>query len=710
MEQLACKGLGFRVAWCIVLLCVTTVPLFTADGLDVIYREDFTVPSPAWPQGQWDYGAARLDNGSYLVRRSIANVWWFLPAPAAYIDPTADFDVEVRMRWRGGQQDRPFGVAYLSANNENANIVGLTANGSLLAYRYHGGMFQEVLPAAPVSAIQKNEEWNVLTISKRGSAVALVVNGETVTYIEEPRLYGRIFGLALGGAVIAEVDYVEIRQNQPPIRLAPNHPVNVVRENLGPKVNTTGGDLSPVITADGRQLYIGRYPFAGNIGNPNMEDIYVSDLQSDGTWGLMRNVGRPLNNEGSNFLISITPDGNTVLVGNTYRPDGRPAGGGVSIAYRTENGWTVPTPVQIDRYYNRNRYAEYCLDPSGTRLVMAIQRDDSKGEKDLYVSMRRDDGSFTEPQHIAGLSTWGNEMSPFVAADGSTMYFATDGLRGYGSMDIFMARRLDETWLNWSEPENLGPCVNTDKWDGYFTVPAVGDYAYLSASNDTDGSADIFRIRLTPGVKPKPVFLVKGRVLDASTKQPIAASVAYESLTRRQNVGSARSALPQGTYAIALPAGDLYGFRAESEGYYPVSDQLDTRSLSQYTEIERDLYLVPLRANETVKLANVFFDFAQSTLREESLPELDRLVVLLRAKPTMVIELHGHTDNVGSDEANKSLSKERVEAVKAYLVQNGIEQKRLRTVGYGKSKPVAPNDTEEGRQQNRRVEFKIVSM
>jgi outer membrane protein OmpA-like peptidoglycan-associated protein len=350
------------------------------------------------------------------------------------------------------------------------------------------------------------------------------------------------------------------------------------------------------------------------------------------------------------------------------------------------------------------------LDPSGTKLVMAVERDDSKGEKDLYVSFKKADGTFGVPQNMGSVNSWGNEISPFVAADGQTMYFATDGRKGYGGTDIWMTRRLDDTWLNWSEPENLGPVINTSGWDAYFTVPAKGDYAYLSATSAKNGSADIHRVQLSKGVKPRPVVLVKGKVLDANTKKPVTGLVNYESLTTRKNVGEARSAPKDGSYAIALPSGDLYGFLASAANYYPVSDQLDTRGLGEYAEIARDLYLVPLKTNEVIRLNNLFFDFGKAELRPESFPELDRLAAFLIQRSSIVIELTGHTDNVGSDENNLQLSKERVQAVKTYLVSQGVQEQRMKTIGYGETKPLASNASEEGRQKNRRVEFRIVNM
>ncbi len=693
----------------LLLLLAVAVPAVGQD-LPVVFSEDFSSNTGVWSVGTWEYGSASIADGVYRVRRQQPNGTWYLKAPSTYVDLTSNFDVEIRVRWVNGVQNHGFGVCWGSAGVYDNNAVVVSADGHYRFTQYSQRQFRALTEWIPSDVIKKGAEWNVITLQKRGSAVNLSINGYTVGSIEDPMIHGREFGLFMNQNMTIEVDEFLIRQEQEPIRLAKDHPTTGTRENLGTKVNTTGGDLSPVISADGRLLFIGRYPFAGNIGNPETEDIYMSELQPDGSWGQTMNVGRPLNNEGSNYLISITPDLNTVLVGNTYFPDGRPRGGGVSIAYRTEDGWTVPAQVNVVNYYNRHRFAEMCLDPSGTKLIMAIQRDDSQGEKDLYVSFKQGDGSFTEPRNMGSVNSWGNEMSPFVATDGETMYFATDGRRGYGGMDIWMTRRLDDSWMNWSEPENLGPIINSPDWDAYYTVPASGDFAYLSATSAKNGSADIHRVRLTEGVKPKPVVLVRGRVLDANTKKPIAALVDYESLSKGAKVGEARSAPKDGAYAIALPAGDLYGFRASADGYYPISDQLSTRDLDTYTEIERDLYLVPLRVNEVIRLNNLFFDSGKSDLRSESLPELDRLVVFLQQRTVISIELSGHTDNVGSDADNKKLSQDRVNAVMAYLESKGIDAARMKAVGYGERKPLASNDTEEGRQQNRRVEFKIVSM
>lgn len=681
-----------------------------AQAVSEVYRDDFDDNKGRWKIFSSNGGMASISNGTYTIDRRITSNEWFIETNC-FVDYDADFDIEMRLRQISGITNHGFGIQWGASDAQNANAIIVSSDGHYKVYSWRLGQVQDVIRWTPFEGMPQMGAWFTLTVRKRGSGMSLLFDGTTIVGFDGLSVRGSEMGVVLNNALAIEVDYLVVKQVPKPIVLAEDHPVNVKRENLGPQVNCSGGDLSPVITADGKRLYFGRYPFKGNVGDSTFEDIWYTDLQTNGMWGPAQNAGRPLNNEGSNFLISISPDENTVLVGNTYWPNGRPRSAGVSTAYKTTLGWSVPTEVRIDNYYNRHRFSESCLDPSGMILMMAIQRDDSRGQKDLYVAHRKPDGSFSTPINCgADVNTWGSEMSPFIAADGKTVYFATDGRRGYGNVDIWMMRRLDDSWTTWSQPKNLGPSINSAEWDAYYSVPARGDYAYLSTSNPENNSADLYRIRLTKGVQPDPVVLVSGQVLDASTKQPISTNVNYESLTKGKRVGIARSEPIAGNYKIVLPAGDLYGFRAEAPGYYPVSSQLDTRDLTEYTEITRNLLLVPIRKNETVRLNNLFFDFGKVDLRTESFAELDRLSQFLAESPTITIELSGHTDNVGTDAANKTLSQERVNSVRTYLVSKGVSQNRMKAVGYGKTKPLASNVTEEGRQQNRRVEFKILSI
>ncbi len=480
---------------------------------------------------------------------------------------------------------------------------------------------------------------------------------------------------------------------------------NVVLENLGTNVNSPYDEVGPVISPDGKTLYFDRPNHPENYGD---DDIWFSTLQADGTWSRGKNIGPPLNNADNNFVCSVTPDGNTLLLGNVYNPDGT-MGPGVSIVRRTRSGWGKPEALKIKDYYSISSTANYRLGNDGRTLLMAIQRNDSYGQMDLYVSFLQRDGEWSVPMNLGpDVNTPEFDRTPFLAADGVTLYFSSDGHGGFGSSDIFVTRRLDSTWQRWSKPENLGRPINTEGWDGFFTVPAAGDYAYLVSSQNSHGSADIFRVKLNAALRPNAVGLVSGRVLDARTRKPIAADIFYQGRTERSNDGTARSNPGSGEYKVTLPVGERYTFSAQAQGYVPKSATVDLSTVRDYREITQDFLLVPGGEMAPVRLDAIFFETASAELRAESTDELNRLVQMLQENPSARAEIAGHTDNVGTASSNRELSQARAQSVVDYLVRQGIEPERLRARGYGKSRPVASNGNDAGRQQNRRVEFRII--
>jgi outer membrane protein OmpA-like peptidoglycan-associated protein len=326
-----------------------------------------------------------------------------------------------------------------------------------------------------------------------------------------------------------------------------------------------------------------------------------------------------------------------------------------------------------------------------------LQRWDSNNDRDLYAIFMRDDGTWTAPMNLGPtVNTLAEEGTPFIAADGKTMYFYSWGYSSYGQSDMYVTRRLDDTWKKWSEPENLGPDLNTPGWDAYYTLTASGEYAYFVSEKESYGLSDVFRAKLPQALRPAPVVLVSGTVIDKKTGKPLEATIKYELLPGGKDVGVAHSNPVTGEYKIILPAGAMYGFRAETKGYIPVNENLDVKKVKEYSEVTRNLELVPPEVGSVVRMNNIFFETGKSELKSESNAELDRLVESLKTSQTMELLIAGHTDNVGNDNSNKALSDAK-----------GIKSDRLKTSGFGKSKPVATNDTEEGRQLNRRVEFTI---
>ncbi|MFI5201093.1 MAG: OmpA family protein [Candidatus Kapaibacterium sp.] len=516
-----------------------------------------------------------------------------------------------------------------------------------------------------------------------------------------------------------EIDAIAISDLTTPIQaeinVAPN--VNVgPRENLGPNINSVYDEVLPVISPDGKTLYVDRKNHPQNFRRPgvpqdenNNDNIWYSTQDSDGGWQPLKNIGSMLNNGYGSFVASVTPDGNTLLLGGTYAPkSGGSAHFGLWLTHQIAGGWSVPDEVIVKDYYTHAVFVEFCLSNDGRTIILSLDRADSYGGKDLYVSFLQPDGTWSAPKNLGpDVNSAADEATPFLASDGETLYFASEGFAGYGSMDMYITRRLDSTWQHWSEPEDLGSQLNTPGWDAYYTVPASGEYAYFVSTENSIGMGDIFRVKLPEALRPRPVLLVSGRVVDAKTGTPVTAIIKYENLETGKDIGSARTSPGTGAYKITLPAGETYGYRAEAPGYVPVSENLDLTKVTEYQEIERDLMLVPIEKGEIVRLNNIFFETAKAELRPESFAELDRVVRLLEDNPSMEIAIGGHTDNVGTAAINNALSQSRAQAVANYLVSKGISVKRLRVKGYGDTKPVASNDTDAGRQQNRRVEFTI---
>jgi len=497
--------------------------------------------------------------------------------------------------------------------------------------------------------------------------------------------------------------------------------------NLGPNVNSKYVDTHPVISPDGRTLFFARQNHPGNVGGKaDPQDIWYAKLTSgkQQTWSLAKNLGTPPNGpDDPNGLASVSADGKVALLIGQYK-DGFMEPKGFSTSRRSPGGWSVPQPVQIDNFINRDpEHIDGFLATSGKALLMAVDRPDGRGGQDLFVSFPKPIPVGEQPSPNRAVQ-WGKpvnlgatintpqaDFAPFLASDDKTLYFASEGHGGYGKSDIFYSKRLDSTWTHWSTPRNLGPVVNSADFDAYYTLSAAGDHAYLvSANKGTGGSKDIFRVALAPALKPEVVTLVEGKVLDASTKKPIRAIIRYENLLTGEEIGVAESSPIDGSYTIVLPAGIRYGYRAEAPNYLAESNNLDATSTDKYTEQHQDLFLVPFRVGQKVRMNNIFFPQSRYQLQPSSYPELTRLVKILRDYPTLEILIGGHTDNQGDDinpTPNQKLSEDRVNAVKQYLVSKGISSTRLQTQGFGGAQPIASNAQEETRRFNRRVEFTI---
>ena len=488
-------------------------------------------------------------------------------------------------------------------------------------------------------------------------------------------------------------------------------------ENMGDPVNTPLNELRPTISADGNLLFFIRenHPHNTNYNSVrNSQDIWFTMRDTTGQWSKAVHLGYPLNTALYNSVFWISPGNNRILIRGAFI-NGDYAGNGVSICWLQEDGyWSKPEALMIKNYwkYDRGVRSGATMAHDGKTLLLYMSPDKGSFINDIYVSLLQPDGTWSEPKSLGKKINQEkyDEMTPYLAADGETLYFSSDRPGGLGYNDIWMTKRLDKTWQKWSDPVNLGSPINTPEWDAFFTLDAGGEYAYLTNSEGGFGESDIVKVKLLEKERPKPIVMVTGNVYNAKTKMPLAASLIYETLPDGNEAGNGTSSAIDGSFKIVLPYDKNYLIRATADKFFAQSENLNLDSLVKvgYREIHKDLYLMPIEIGQIVRLNNVFFDFDKWDLRSESFVELDRVVKLLQDNPAIEIEMSAHTDSFGSDDYNFKLSDNRARSVMEYILSKGIASSRIISHGYGETVPVAANDTPENRQLNRRVEFKIL--
>jgi len=489
--------------------------------------------------------------------------------------------------------------------------------------------------------------------------------------------------------------------------------VLLAQRQVIPAISSPWHESAPVPSADGRRLFFWRLDDPVGLG---AQDIFVS-LWDDslGSYGPPQHLGGGINDIRGNIPFGITPDGQYLLVYKEFRNPHNPCELGLSRRL-SETIWTAPVQLKVKNFYSESGSAlTASLGWDGRTLLLSMRGRDSRGGEDLYVSFYDPEQRvWSEPLSLGpDINTAGDEITPYLAPDGITLYFSTNGRKDSEGFDVYMARRLDDTWRRWSVAVRLPAPINSAADDYYFRTPALRpDQAFFVSTDSLERlGREICMATLPAAFQPKPVALVSGRVIDSRSQKPIGGQeIRYYDLLEKQLVGTAYSDAESGAYKIILPGGTLYAVVVVGTAYFSISEQIDLRELGRFRQIVQDLRVVPMLVGERVPLSGLFFEVGDTVLRGESQVELERLVWLLSEKPTLQIEIVGHTDSTGSAAVNERLSWGRARAVANYLIARGIAPERLRVRGVGASEPIASNATPEGRAQNRRVEIRIITL
>ncbi|MES2110349.1 MAG: OmpA family protein [Bacteroidota bacterium] len=477
------------------------------------------------------------------------------------------------------------------------------------------------------------------------------------------------------------------------------HPVPFKPVNLGPEINTAADEYLPVATADEATLI-----FTRKINNN--EDFYKSNKQND-KWEtavyLSDQINTPQYNEGAE---SISQDGKYLFFTGCNRPDGL-GRCDIYIAQKKGDDWSKP--FDLSPPINTTGWeSQPSISADGKTLYFVSNRKGGYGGYDIWKSHLTDKG-WGEPENMGpNINTMYDEQSPFIHADDSTFYFCSNGWPGLGGKDLFVSRLGKDG--KWQKPENLGYPINSSGDENGLTLTATGAYAFFSSNNlNGFGGYDIYTFEMPQSIRPQLVTYVKGIVQDAKTKVPLEAAVEIIDLQRKESVYQDYSDATLGDFLATLTSGKNYGLNISKSGYLFYSANFSLVGHEPKNPFNISVLLEPIEIGNKVILNNIFFDTNKFDLKPESLTELQQLVDFLTLNPTLHIEISGHTDDVGSDVSNQALSENRAKAVYQYLIGNKIPADRLVYKGYGKTQPIAPNTTDEGRQKNRRTEFKIIA-
>lgn len=500
-------------------------------------------------------------------------------------------------------------------------------------------------------------------------------------------------------------------QKKDTVTVKVNDTLKVFISNLGKEVNSAFPDYAPVISADATLLiFTSRRPVTDREKEKHKqskENIYSSTYsETRKKWNNATILGEIVNQPGRhNSAIALSNDGQRMLL---YRDD-EYGNGDIWESELHGKDWSIPVKLP-EPINSQNHEPSASISPDGRTIYFVSSRDGGQGGLDIWMCRQDENDKWGKAENLGDvINTSSDEEGVFIHPDGKTLYFSSKGHKSTGGYDIF--KSVFEKG-KWSKPENLGTYINTPGDDVYFVLTADGKTGYYSSEKKGGlGKNDLYSITFIPLEKQKgpQLTLLKGTITDEITGTPLESKIVIKDIEKNETVTTIKSNSTTGKYLVSLPSDKNYGITVNSVGYLFHSENVNIPLSTGYQEIIKDIQLKKIEVGKKIVLNNIFYDFDKATLRTESVSELERMVQLMTENSTIKIELSSHTDNIGSDEYNIKLSQARAQSVVDYLISKDINKDRLIAKGYGESTPIATNETDEGRQLNRRTEFKILS-
>ncbi|MDO5760798.1 MAG: OmpA family protein, partial [Bacteroidota bacterium] len=482
------------------------------------------------------------------------------------------------------------------------------------------------------------------------------------------------------------------------------NPVPFSPINLGGNINDSLYQYLPTLTMDNILYFTER--------KDNKEDFYFSEFEYLGknlfSVSKKQPLPPPLNTQSNEGAASISPDGRFLYFAKCNAEDGF---GSCDIYVSERNGNAWSKPKNLGENVNSSAWdSQPSIASDGRTLFFVSNREGGFGQGDIYYSYLKKDGTWTKAKNLgAKVNTSGMEMTPFIHPSNTTLYFSSDGHTGMGGQDIFFSKIENGKF---SSPINLGYPINTEADETCFFVNSEGTLGFF-ASNSLEknfGNMDIYAFELYSEIQPTKVITLKGKIIYDDMKKGNHALLEIKNLSTNRIVAATYSDKVTDNFLLALPIEEDYALSVTCEGYLFFSENFSLKNYNDTSFVKQEnITLHSIKEGESIVLKNIFFATDSFELKEESTAELETILELMQKNPNIKIEISGHTDNVGKEDYNLTLSNNRAKSVKQWLVSKGVEETRIISRGYGTSKPIANNNTAEGREQNRRTEFKILS-
>lgn len=468
-----------------------------------------------------------------------------------------------------------------------------------------------------------------------------------------------------------------------------------------------GGSYAPVWTSDGQLWFTSTRPMGADKNNDNTNRIYQADYSS-GAAGPVSMVTLPQPKDLQQGVVGMTPDGNTLFI-TRWDVAKQKRSADIYISKNSGGTWSEPFAAAFN-IAGSNTQQPYVM-PDGKTLVFSSDRPGGQGGYDLWIAAIDESGNVGTPTNMGtGINTMFDEQAPSYHDASKTFVFSSNGRVGMGGYDFYYSKgSLD----NLSEPKNFGYPVNSEKDDLYFTSKGsatnILENVLLSSDRDAACCLELYSLN-----KVKALKQLSGLVTNCKDNSPMASVKVVVMDTVNTKVIAEKMTDASGRYSFTLEEYQPLKATASSKGFFNNSVRFKGPADEYETIYTNPVICLQVIPEAAIKVENVYYDFNKASLQPESFASLDELVQLLNDNPEMIIELSAHTDSKGTDEYNDKLSDARANSVVEYLISKGIDKNRLVAKGYGESMPVAPNtnddgsDNPEGRQLNRRTEFRVL--